>query len=418
MLANVSGFVDRQILALLVEPIRRDLGITFTEMSYLIGLPFALFYTAMAVPIARVADSGNRRNVIAVGIALWSIMTALCGLAGTYWRLLLARIGVGVGEASLAAPGTSLIADYFSRERLGTAMSVYATGVFLGSGLAYFIGGWIVGLVSAQESWTIPIVGEIRPWQTVFLMVGLPGLAIALLMLTVREPERQHRKAVVPFAQILAYVRANGRTFGCLAFGYSMSATVNYGIAFWLATFLVQGHGWPASRAGMVQGVLTMTLGTVGVLAGGRVTDFFVARGHSDGALRVGIIGALGMLVFASLYPLAESSNAVIGLLAAVNVFAAFPWGAASAAAAQAVPEPMRAQGIALFFLVQNLVAFAVGPWAVAAITDYVFGNDSALRYALLIVNIVGMTSAIALLGAGLAAYRRTLETRDRWQAG
>ena len=413
LLANISGFIDRQILALLVVPIKRDLGLTDTEMSYLIGLPFAIFYTVMALPIARLADSWSRRGVISIGIALWSIMTAVCGLVGSYGRLLLARIGVGVGEAALAAPATSLIADYFPRARLGTAMSVYSMGVFLGSGLAYFIGGWIVGLVSAQETWTFPLVGSIRPWQTVFLMVGVPGLLIAALTLTIREPERSGASpGAAPLSRLFAHVRAHRRTFACVSFGYALSATVNYGIAFWLATFLQRTHGWPASRAGMVQGVLTVTLGTVGVLVGGRIADGLVRRGHPDGALRVGLIGAIGMLVFASAYPLAPTAPIAIVCLAVVNVFAALPWGAASAAAAEIVPAEMRAQGVALFFFVTNLVSFALGPWAVAAITQYVFGYDEAVRYSLVIVNVLGMIGAMTLLLLALPAFRQTVAER------
>jgi MFS family permease len=413
LLANVSGFIDRQILALLVVPIKRDLGLTDTEMSYLIGLPFAIFYTVAALPIARVADSWSRRGVIATGIALWSVMTAMCGLAGSYGRLLLARVGVGVGEAALAAPATSIIADYFPRQRLGTAMSVYSMGVFLGSGLAYFIGGWIVGLVSVQETWSFPLIGSIRPWQTVFLMVGLPGLLIAALTLTIREPERTGgRAATPPLSRLFAHVRANRRTFACVSFGYALSATVNYGIAFWLATFLQRTYDWPASRAGMVQGVLTVTLGTVGVLAGGRIADALVRRGHPDGALRVGLIGATGMLVFASAYPLASTATIAITLLAIVNVFAALPWGAASAAAAEIVPADMRAQGVALFYFVTNLVSFALGPWAVAAITQYAFGYDAAVRYSLVTVNVLGMAGAITLLLLALPAFRRTIADR------
>lgn len=415
-LANISGFVDRQILTLLVVPIRRDLGISLTEMGYLMGVPFAVFYTLMGIPIARLADSGNRRNVIAGGIALWSIMTALCGLAGSYGRLLLARIGVGVGEAALQAPATALIADYFPRERLGGAMGVYQMGVFIGSGLAYFIGGWVVGAVSVEETWTWPLIGTIRPWQTVFIIVGLPGLLIALLMLTVREPERGDRSTgTVPVSTLLRYVRSNFRTFFCHIVGFTLSATVNYGIAAWLATFLIESHGWPASRAGMVMGTLTVIVGTLGVLTGGRVADAFVRRGHVDGALRVGVIGAVGMLVSATAYPFAPSATMAVVWLAIVNFFAAFPWGAASAGAAEIVPAAMRAQGTALFFLFLNMVAVALGPIAVAVIAEHVFRDDGAIRYSLAIVNVAGMSLAIALFTFGMPAYRRTLERRDSW---
>lgn len=415
MLANLSSFVDRQILALLVVPVRRDLGLSLTEMGYLMGLPFAVFYTVMGFPIARLADSTNRRNVIAIGIALWSVMTALCGLAGTYARLLLARIGVGVGEAALQAPATSIISDYFERDRLGTAMGVYSMGVFIGSGLAYLIGGWVVGLVAGQETWTWPIVGTIRPWQTVFLIVGVPGLLIALLMLSVREPERRDQtRGTVPLREFFAYVHTHARTFSSLSFGYALSATVNYGIAAWLAFFLIQSHGWTASRAGIVQGSLTMTVGALGVVAGGRYADFLAKRGHTDAGLRVGIMGAAGMLVSATAYPFAPSAGQAVAWLVVVNFFAAFPWGAASAAAAEVVPARMRSQGVALFLFVLNLISFALGPVAVATITDRVFGDDAAIRYSLAIVNVAGMLGAIALFVYGLPAYRRTIASDSR----
>src|SRR6185295_11137343 len=218
----------------------------------------AVFYSLLGLPIARLADRSSRRNIIAAGVALWSVMTAVCGLAGTFWRLLFARIGVGVGEATLQAPATSLIADLFERERLGTAMSVYAMGVFLGSGLAYYIGGWIVGLVSAQEMWTLPLLGSVRPWQTAFFIVGLPGLLLALLMVTtIDEPTRRSEQPrAEPLSVLFTYMRKNLRTFTTLITGFTLSATVNYGIAIWLATFLATKHGWPTARAGMLQGVL------------------------------------------------------------------------------------------------------------------------------------------------------------------
>jgi MFS family permease len=410
VLANVSSWIDRQILALLAAPIRRDLGLSLTEMSLLIGLPFAIFFSVMGLPIARLADRGNRRNIIAIGIAAWSVMTALCGLAGGFWRLLLARIGVGVGEASLQAPGTSLIADYFPRERFATAMSVYSMAIFIGAGLAYLIGGAVIGIASAQEMWNVPLIGATRPWQVVFLFVGLPGLLIAALMLAVREPERtQQQRAGVPLRVLFAWISQNLRTFVCLILGFAFSGAVNIGMAAWLATFLVQTHGLTEARAGFVMGILTLGLGTMGVLVGGLVSDAFERRGRSDGPMLVGIIGAAGMLVFGTTYPLASSAKVVAVLLAVVNFFAAFPWGAASAGAAQIVPASMRAQGVALYAFVTSLVSAGLGPTAVAAVTDYVFHDDAKLPYALSIVTGVGMTVAILLFAFGRSAYRDTL---------
>ena len=407
-LANVSGFLDRQVLSLLVPAIERDLRISDTQMSYLIGLSFAVFYTVLGLPIAWWADRANRRNVMAAGVTLWSLMTMACGLVSTYPRLLLARIGVGVGEATLNAPSVSLIADYFPRERVAVAMSVWSLGTFLGSGLAYFIGGWIVGLVAATSTVTLPIVGALRSWQLVFVIVGAPGLVIALLMLTVRDPRPVHMMRETRQAALFPYVWANRRTFVTLGIGFALSAAVNFGIAAWLATFLVRTYGWTPARAGVVQGILTMTVGVGGTLAGGRVADVFVRCGRSDAPLRTGLIGAAGMLVSASAYPLMPTASLAVAWLVVVNFFAAFPWGPAFAVAAEIVPPSIRTQGAALYFFVLSLVSGTLGPTAVAFFTDSVFHDPMALRYSLLIVNVIGMLCTMGLLAAGLAAYRRT----------
>lgn len=416
-LANICGFVDRQILSLLVVPLRRDLAITDTQVSILMGLSFTVFYTVMGLPIARLADRHSRRLIIGIGVALWSLMTMASALAGSYGQLLLARIGVGIGEAALAPAAVSLLADLFPRQRLSTAMSVYALGIFLGSGLAYGIGGWTVGLTASRDVWHWPVVGAIRPWQSVFLIIGAPGLLVALLLATVREPVRSAaQRAHVPLAMLGAYVRANVRTLASQSLGFGLSATVNYGIAAWLATFLVRTHGWPVSRAGLLQGALTMTVGVLGVVSGGRVADALVRRGRVDGPLLVGMLGAAGMLVCATLFPLVPGVWLAVGLLVPVNFFAAFPWGAASAAAAEVMPSRLRAQGSALYFMVVSLVSGALGPTAVALITDRVFGDPAALRYSLAIVTAAGMLGTLALLGYGRPAYRATVAGRSRWE--
>jgi len=418
MLANVSGFVDRQILSLLVIPIRRDLGISDTQMSLLLGLSFALFQTALGLPIGRLADSHSRRNIVAAGVAAWSVMTMACGIARTFPHLLLARIGVGVGEAVLQGPAISLVADYFPRARRATALSVYTLGTFLGSGLAYLVGGAVAGAAAGPGRLEWPVVGSLYRWQSVFFAVGAPGLLISLLFLTVREPPRAGARGSAAGdgaprkasgGELWAYVRANAAAFLSLSLGFGLSATVNYGIAAWLATFLVRTYDWPIARAGIVQGTLTMTVGVLGVVLGGRVADSLVRRGRVDGPLRVGIVGALGMLVSAGAYPLMPSAVLAVLLLVPVNFFAAFPWGAASAGAAEMMPSSLRAQGTAIYFLGVSLVSGTLGPTAVALVTDRVFGSDAALRYSLSLVSVVGMALTAVVLGAGLAPYRRTV---------
>jgi MFS family permease len=416
-LASVSGNVDRQILIALVGPIKREFGVTDVQISYLIGLAFAVFYAVLGLPIARLADRSSRRNIMGTGITLWSLFTALCATARTYGGLLALRIGVGVGEATINAPSVSLLADYFPRERLSRAMSVYSLGIFAGSGVGYMIGGWVIHLVALQGSWTVPLFGTIRPWQTAFLVVGLPGLLIAaLLFLTVREPPRREPKGPqLPIRVLIRYVVLNRRTFATHAFGFALSALVNYAIAAWLPSFFARTYGWEEASALRVQGLLTSTIGVVGVLAGGWASDWFVRRGHVDGPLRVGMIGAAGMLVSASAYPLMPTATLAIVWLAVVNFFAAFPWGAAYAAAAEIAPAPLRAQGAALFFFVLILVSGVFGPTSVAVLTDHVF-SEATIRYSLVVVNVLGMTAAIALFASGLGAYRRTVANREQWK--
>ena len=188
--AYIFAFVDRQILNLLVRPIRRDLSITDTQMSLLMGFSFAVFYSIFGFPLGRLADFKSRRTIVALGMVCWSFLTAGCGLARHFWHFLILRMGVGVGEAALSPSAYSLISDYFPKERRATAMSVYSMAYYIGSGLALVLGGLVVGYASGKGNWVLPIVGAIRPWQLIFFIVGLPGVLFALLMYTVKEPTR------------------------------------------------------------------------------------------------------------------------------------------------------------------------------------------------------------------------------------
>ncbi len=416
-IANVSGFVDRQILSLLVEPIKRDLKVTDTQVSLLMGLGFVVFYSLLGLPIGRWVDRGHRPRIVALGALVWSVMTMLTGAARSYGHLFLARVGVGAGEATLGPAAVSIIADQFPRQRLGVAMSTYMMGTFLGSGVAYALGAYVVGRVDKPGIVTVPLVGDVYPWQLVFFVVGLPGILVALLALTMREPRVASLEAApvretaqAPFTEVMGYLRANARTVGALSLGFACSASVNYGVGAWLATFLIRTHAWTAQEAGTLQGVLTFTIGPLGVMLGGRLTDAWAKRGHLDAPLRVGMLGALGMLIFAGLYPLMPSSMVAAAMLVPVNIFAAMPWGAANAAIAVAMPPRMRGQGSAMYQLVVNLLSGALGPTAVALLTDHVFRDPLALRYSLSLSSVIGMTLAIALLAWARPAFRTTVQ--------
>ena len=283
-LVYIFSFIDRQILNLLVRPIRRDLGITDFQMSLLMGFTFALFYTFFGIPLGRLADSRSRRTIIAAGFTVWSMMTAACGLAKNFLQMLLLRMGVGVGEAALSPAAYSIITDYFPPKRRATAISVYSMGIYIGSGIAFIVGGIVAGVASAQETWYLPLVGATRPWQVVFFIVGLPGVLLALLMYTVREPVRRGIRlrqtsygktsvARVPLRDVIGYLGRNWTTFLCHNVGFALLSFSSYGSSAWIPTFFVRNHGWTESRAGQVYGWIIAIASTLGVVAGGRLAD-------------------------------------------------------------------------------------------------------------------------------------------------
>jgi len=411
-LANVAGFVDRQILSLVAEPIKQDLSLSDTQLSLLMGLGFVLVSSVLAVPLGYLADTRSRRGLLAAGAAFWSLMTVLTGLARNFRQLLAARMAVGAGEAALQPGAMSLIADLFPRDRLGTAMSIYTLGTFVGSGVAYLLGAWGIALVTRYAPPSLPLVGAMAPWQAVYLLIGLCSFVVVPLLLMMPEPRRRSTRQL-PVGEVVRALRTNLGAVAALSLGFACSAAVNYGIAGWLATFFVRTHHWTPTDAGTLQGVLTMTVGAFGALAGGRLSDRLVRRGHVDGPLLVGMIGAAGMILCAGLYPLVPSATVAAALLVPVNLFAALPWGPAAAAIAEVMPQRVRAQGAALSLLTVNLISGVLGPTAVALLTDHVFGGPLGLRYALSTVTVIGMAVAVMLLHAARAGFRVAVSQPD-----
>ncbi|WP_417706520.1 spinster family MFS transporter [Pseudomonas sp.] len=419
MVAYVLSFVDRQILNLLVEPIRRDLAINDTQMSLLMGLSFALFYTVCGIPLGRVADTRSRRGLIAVGILFWSAATAACGMAKLYWQFLLCRIGVGVGEAALSPAAYSLIADSFPAERRATAISVYSMGVYLGSGLAFLVGGLVIQFASAQGDVTLPVLGEVRPWQLIFLILGVAGVFFTLLMLAIKEPVRRGVGAgvAVPLSEVGRYIRANRRTVLLHNFGFAGLAFAGYGSAAWIPTFYIRTYGWDAGQVGIVYGSIVAVFGCLGIVFGGRLADWMAKRGRSDANMRVGLYAALGALPMVVLFPLMDSAFLASLLLAPAVFCLSMPFGVAPAAIQEIMPNSMRGQASAIYLFVITLIGLGVGPTAVALVTDFVFADDSALRYSLLIVTTLAVLMSITLLAKSLKPYRESVTRLEQWAA-
>ena len=416
MLAYTSSFIDRQILSLLVEPIRRDLDIGDTQISLLAGLAFTIFYTLMGIPIARLSDQKNRKVIIAAGVATWSLMTALCGAAKNFWQLFFARVGVGVGEATLSPAAFSILADYFPVHKLARAFSVYSMGVYLGAGLAMIIGGLVVRLVSEAGNIVLPIVGEIHPWQTTFFVVGLLGLPVFLLILTIREPIRRglaksdedRNPSSLPV--LIAFIRSNRRTIALHFAAFSTIGIAIVGYLIWTPTFFIRTYGWEASSIGLVYGTILLVCGTAGIYCGGYFADWLQKKGKPDAILRAALFSGLTVTPFAVATPLMPSAELAIASLIVATFFFSFPQGLPAAALQVISPNPLRAQMTAIYFLVGNLIAMGLGPTLFALVTDYVFGDPAKLRYSLTIVCAVVLPLGTTLAYLALKPYRASVE--------
>lgn len=419
MLAYVLSFIDRQILNLLVGPIRRDLVISDTQMSLLMGLSFALFYTVCGIPLGRLADTKSRRGLIAIGVLFWSAMTAACGMARLYWQFLLCRIGVGVGEAALSPAAYSLIADSFPAERRATAISVYSMGVYLGSGLAFLLGGLVIKFASAQGDVLLPVLGEVRPWQLIFLILGAAGVLFSLLLLAVREPARRGVGAgvAVPLIEVGRYLRANRRTVLYHNFGFAGLAFAGYGSAAWIPTFFIRTYGWDAGHVGVVYGSIVAVFGCLGIVFGGRLADWMAKRGRTDANMRVGLYAAMAALPCVASFPLMDNALWAAVLMAPTVFCLSMPFGVAPAAIQEIMPSAMRGQASAIYLFVITLIGLGIGPTAVALVTDYLFADDQALRYSLLIVSTLAVASSLLLLAKGLQPYRESVLHLQQWAA-
>ena len=423
--AYMFSFIDRQILSLLVKPIQSDLNISEKQMSLLMGLSFAVFYTLFGIPLGRLADTKSRRMLILWGIAVWSLMTTACGLTRKYWQLALMRMGVGVGEASLSPSAYSLIADYFRPERRSTAISVYSMGIYIGSGMAFILGGLVVKYTSTHASVVLPILGETRSWQLVFFIVGAPGLLVAPLMLTIREPVRRGvatapgsaGSALVSTRQVWGYVLDNRATFLLLNLGAGMMSLSGYGAAAWAPTFFDRRFSLAPGQSGLIFGLIVGTFGTLGIVTGGYLADRLRQRGWVDANVRVAMAGAVIGLPFAALYPLMPTPTWAAVFLAPSVFACSVPFGVTPAAIQQMMPNTMRAQATAIYLFVINVMGLGIGPTIVAALTQDLFHDPKAVSFSLLIVGTFSHAVAAILLWGSLRPYRQSLNYLTRWTA-
>ncbi len=393
-LVYVVSFIDRQILAMLMEPIKQEFGVSDTAMGLLTGFAFVAFYTLAGIPIARLADRASRKRIIAVSLAVWSLMTAAAGLAQNLATLVVTRMLVGIGEAGCNPSAHSLIADYFPPRRRATALSVYACGVYVGSALAFLAGGWVLARYD---------------WRTAFFLAGLPGLLLAVVVaLTLRELPRGHaegHRAVAAsqpsFGEGLRYLLTR-RAYVLIVLGTAVQSISGYAVITWGATFLARTHGMSWSDIGVSLGWIIGVAGTAGALLGGRLADWMGSR-DARWYMRLPALQVFLAVPFAAGFALLPQPSQSLACFVPYYALGAMYVGPMFAMVQGLVELRMRATAAAILLFVANMVGLGLGPLLIGILNDHVFGaahGAGAIRYSMLTVVVVGGFSSVLFWGA------------------
>jgi MFS family permease len=386
VLIYASSHVDRQIVSILAESIKLELMLSDTQLGFLIGLSFAIFYATLGIPIAILADRYSRRNIIAISVVVWSAMTAFSGMAANYFQLALARIGVGIGEAGSSPPSHSMISDLFPPESRATAMGIYATGINIGVLIGFLVGGWI-------DQW--------YGWRMAFFVVGIPGVILGLLMFfTVQEPARS--QPVKPlklnifsevwdtFKLMMSIPSLRHIVIGC-----TLVVFVGYGALYWNGVFFRRIHGLSSGETGTLLALIGGVVGGIGTYSGGLLADYLGKKDKRNYAwLTAGV--KLFILPVAVAFYLATDLKIAIGLFTLTAFFGGFYLSVSFAMTQSLLPGPSRALGAALLLFCINIIGLGLGPQLVGILSDYflpTYGVDG-LRYALVSVVVVNLWGA------------------------
>ena len=403
--AYLLAFADRAVISLLVVPIEHDLALSNVQMGLLQGTAFAIFYALFGLPVAWAVDRFNRRSIAMAGVAAWSMMTGLAGLARGFSPFFLARVGVGAGEATILPTATSLLADYLPPVWRGRALGVFASGIYLGSGLAYVLGGLILHRLG-QRNLALPLLGVVRPWQVVLLVLAVLGMPLAMLMAFMREPARRHLQLSWGKQRVsLKFCLARARTaLAAHITGFTAMAFAGFGATVWLPTILIRDHGWSAGQAGTHLGLLNIVLGPLGSCTAGYLVDRLEHYKRDDGKLLIAVIAALGVAPAAIMLGFAASAGAAFTAAALIVFFSSFLWGLAPGALQEIVHGAALGRVVAIYTAALNLIGFGLGPAAVALVAK-LWCHDNLGQAVALVVPLAAGLAMVAFL-AGRPAYR------------
>ena len=422
------SLLDRFIIALLIDPIKADLGLTDVQFGMLQGLAFIVSFTVFGFVFGALADRLDRRRLIYIGVTIWSLASAACGLAQNFWHLLAARAGLGAGEAALNPCATSMISDLFPRDRLTSAMAVYSIGATIGGGTALMLGGAIIHWVSGFGGLVLPLIGPVATWQVVFFIVGLPGLLLASMVFTIPEPARRgrvqpaSRPAQNSYAGLLAFMKSHPRFFLSHYAGFTLSAMAVAGTTPWFPVHMMRSFGWSEGRVGLTLGMTIMAAGITGKLVCGWAVDAMYRRGYRDAQLRW---YAGSILLAAPVGVLATISSdpwIFLILICAFITLSTSMHACAMTSLNLVTPNQYRGVGVAVFTTISALLGASTGAVLIPLASQIFFQGETTLGYGMaIVIGAVCPLAALALVlgfGAMRTAMAEAEDTRPAAPAG
>jgi MFS family permease len=405
-IAYIFSFVDRYILGLLIEPIKADLGLTDTQIGLLLGPAFAIFYATMGLPLGYLADRKRRTWIVSAGILVWSVATVASGMAKSFWHLFAARFAVGAGEATLSPCTMSMISDSFPREKRGRPIAFYSAALSLGAGIASIVSAGVLTWAKSVPEVSIPFVGAVAPWQFTFFVVGVPGILIAILMSTVREPPR-HRTIgsdVKPrFDVMLKHVGTRWRVYASFVSFVCLMTIIAYSQG-WYAPMFKRTWGWEAEQYAIVNAVVLLAVGPATVNFAGWLNDKWYGEGRKDAPLLIMIIGAIIMVPTGIIAPLMPSPWLAMGVLVFNTLGIATTTATGVTGLMNITPSEIRGQTVALYYMTISFAGMFIGPPLVGWLSDSVFGNEH-LNYAAATLPALFGIPVLLMIGYARRAY-------------
>ena len=416
-LAQIFAFIDRQIPSMLVEPIKQDFNLTDSQIALLGGAAFSIFYAIMALPIGYAVDRYQRTKVLGTGIFLWSLMTALAGLANSFGKLFGARIGVAVGEAVMAPTSVSLVSDSFPENKQGKPMGIITAGVYIGIGITLLGGGILIDYLTSIGGITLPLIGYLKPWQATFMIVGIPGLVLAIAAFYLKEPQRLEEQIDAQLKDrknVFLHLKEHRKTLIPMFGGLIFMALIFYSFSFWAPTMMIRTFDISLTEVGFILGMITIISSITGTIAAGSAVDYLRNKNYSDAPVRAAMIAVilalppiislsfvqneLGAWICIALYLLFISSFAPLGLLAISGVSTG----------------NVKGQTAAIHAFLMMAFGLSLGPQLTAFFTDFVFVDPNLLINSVSLTGLIVLPISALLFKLSLSRYRESSESLSR----